>query len=90
MADAGDMMPTVAIVDGVKIQFYFDEHPPPHFHAVFAEFVAQIQIDPPQSLRGSLPPSKLEAVTAFASAHREGLMRAWAAAPEGRKPEKVT
>jgi hypothetical protein len=29
------MMPTVAIVDGVKIQFYFDEHPPPHFHAVF-------------------------------------------------------
>ena len=39
-------MPTVAIVEGVKIQFYFDEHPPPHFHAVFAEFVAQIQIDP--------------------------------------------
>lgn len=60
-------MPTVVIVDGVKIQFYFDEHPPPHFHAVFAEFVAQIQIDPPRILRGSLPQSKLEAVLAFAS-----------------------
>jgi hypothetical protein len=24
-------MPTVAMVDGIKIQFYWDEHPPPHF-----------------------------------------------------------
>ena len=34
-------MPVVAIVDGVKIEFYPDEHPPPHFHARYAEFVAQ-------------------------------------------------
>ena len=37
-------MPVVAIVDGVKIEFYPDEHPPPHFHARYAEFVAQIEI----------------------------------------------
>ena len=34
-------MPVVAIIDGVKIEFYPDEHPPPHFHARYAEFVAQ-------------------------------------------------
>jgi hypothetical protein len=34
-------MPTVAIIEGVKIQFYPDEHLPPHFHAVFAEFIAK-------------------------------------------------
>jgi len=33
-------MPVVAIVDGVKIEFYPDGHPPPHFHARYAEFVA--------------------------------------------------
>jgi hypothetical protein len=33
-------MPTVAIADGIKIQFYFNEHPQPHFHAAFAESVA--------------------------------------------------
>jgi Domain of unknown function (DUF4160) len=38
------VVPVVAIVDGVKIEFYPDEHPPPHFHARFAEFVAQIEI----------------------------------------------
>ena len=37
-------MPVVAMVDGVKIEFYPDEHPPPHFHARYAEFVAQIDI----------------------------------------------
>jgi Domain of unknown function (DUF4160) len=37
-------MPTVAVVDGVKIQFFAQEHPPPHFHAVFAEHRAQIDI----------------------------------------------
>jgi hypothetical protein len=36
-------VPAVAIVDGVKIEFYPDEHPPPHFHARHAEFVAQIE-----------------------------------------------
>jgi Domain of unknown function (DUF4160) len=29
-------VPVVAIVDGVKIEFYPDEHPPPHFHARYA------------------------------------------------------
>ena len=29
-------VPTVAIIDGVRIEFYFDEHPPPHFHARYA------------------------------------------------------
>jgi len=29
-------MPVVALVDGVKIAFYANEHPPPHFHAMIA------------------------------------------------------
>jgi len=52
-------MPTVAIVEGVKIQFYAREHPPAHFHAVFAEYRAQIDIASLRVLRGSLPPAKL-------------------------------
>jgi hypothetical protein len=29
-------MPTVAIVDGVKIQFFFSDHLPVRFHVEFA------------------------------------------------------
>jgi hypothetical protein len=81
-------MPTVAIIDGVKIQFYFDEHPPPHFHTVFAEF-AQIQIDPTHVLRGSLPPATLAVVLAWASKNRAGLMSGWAAVAAGHKPKRL-
>jgi hypothetical protein len=46
-------MPTVANVDGVKIQFFAIEHPPPHFHAVFAEYRAQIEINSLRILKGA-------------------------------------
>jgi hypothetical protein len=82
-------MPTVAIVDCVKIQFYFDEHPPPHFHAVFAEFAAQIQIDPPRIVRGSLPPAKLAAVLDWAAQNYGGLMDAWVAVVGRTKPTRL-
>lgn len=83
-------MPTIAIVDGVAIRFYPDEHPPPHFHAVFAEFAAQIRIAPPELLRGSLPATKLKAVLSWAGRNREGLMEAWLALEAGRKPRRLS
>ena len=36
-------MPLVAVLDGIKIQFYWDEHPPPHFHVEYGEHVAVIE-----------------------------------------------
>lgn len=72
-------MPTLAIVDGVKIQFFAREHPPPHFHAVFAEHRAQIEIASLKVLRGNLPPAKLRAIVSLgadaAGAADEGLGR---------------
>jgi hypothetical protein len=82
-------MPTVAIVEGVKIQFFAVEHPPPHFHAVIAEHRAQIDIRSLQVLRGRLPPAKLAVVIAWAEGRREALMDAWNAAVGKQKPEKV-
>jgi hypothetical protein len=37
-------MPTIAIVDGVKIMMYANDHPPAHFHALFAEDRAVIDV----------------------------------------------
>ncbi|MGO3931685.1 DUF4160 domain-containing protein [Rhodopseudomonas pseudopalustris] len=82
-------MPVVAMVDGVKIEFYPDEHPPPHFHARYAEHVAQIEIRTAKVLRGSLPPAKLGRVLSWASSHYMGLMEAWTAVEELCKPEKI-
>jgi hypothetical protein len=75
-------MPTVAIVDGVKIIFYFNEHPPAHFHAHFSEFRAVIEIEDLSLTGGSPPPAKLRSVLAWAETRKEKLLRAFATAAE--------
>ena len=82
-------MPVVAVVEGVKIEFYPDEHPPPHFMRVFAEFVAQIDIRTGKILRGSLPPAKLGRVLTWVVGHKAELMNAWSAVEEMRLPGKI-
>jgi hypothetical protein len=69
-------MPTVAVVEGVKIQFYSREHPPAHFHAVFAEHRAQIDIASLKTLKGRLPRAKLRVVISWAKTRREALLEA--------------
>ena len=64
-------MPTVAIVQGVAIQFFFSDHPPPHFHARFAGHQALIALNSWDVLEGSLPAPKLRAVLNWARAHEE-------------------
>ena len=82
-------MPTVAIVEGVKIQFYAREHPPEHFHAVFAEHRAQIDIESLRVLKGSLPRAKLAAVISWAEPRRVALRRAWDMVLAKQRPEKI-
>jgi Domain of unknown function (DUF4160) len=60
-----------------------------HFHARYAEFVAQIEIRTCRVLRGPLPPVKLGRVLSWAAQHQLGLMNAWSAVEELRKPEKM-
>ena len=82
-------MPTVAIVEGVKVQFFFDDHPPPHFHAQIGGAVAQIEIETLSVLRGSLPAAKQRILFSWAQDRRDGLFRAWYETAAGRKPGRI-
>lgn len=82
-------MATVAVVDGIRIVFYTDEHPPPHFHAYFAEHEASLEIDTLTLLEGVLPKSKLKVVRAWAEPRREKLFAAWYNARKKRKLGRI-
>lgn len=82
-------MPVVANIDGISIEFYPAEHPPPHFHARYAEFIAQIEIRSGKVLRGSLPPAQLRKVERWAATRVGLLMEAWLAVEEKRKPGRI-
>lgn len=82
-------MPVVAVVDGVKIVFYANEHPPAHFHAVIAEHRAVIDIVGLKIAVGSLPPAKRAKVLAWAASRKDVLLERFAAALAHEKVEPI-
>src|SRR5437016_3089071 len=70
-------MPEVSRFLGIVIAMYYRDHPPPHFHAEYGSFEAQIRIDPPGLLRGYLPPRALSLVIEWAVLHRDELIENW-------------
>jgi hypothetical protein len=40
---------------GIVIAMYHDDHPPPHFHAIYGEHEARVAIDSLQIIEGWLP-----------------------------------
>lgn len=70
-------MPTISRFYGILIQMYLDDHPPPHFHAVYGEFEATIAIDTLDSLRGRLPKRVQALVLEWAMMHRPELRENW-------------
>lgn len=81
-------MPTISVFYGIVIQMFFGEaeHPPPHFHAQYAEHKACIEIKTGKVLSGSLPKRQLKLVRAWTALHREDLLANWEVAMNGEKP----
>lgn len=48
-------MPRISEFFGIIIRMYHREHPPPHFHAKYAEHPASFSIDTLELIEGSLP-----------------------------------
>lgn len=70
-------MPEVSRFFGIVIRMYYDEHAPPHFHAIYSGDEAQIGIDPIGVLEGKLPRRAISMVIEWAALHQQELMRNW-------------
>jgi len=66
-------MPTIKIIDGVKIDVYSREHPPPHFHAIYAEQEELIEIETLKTYTGKIQSNKRDKVIAWAKANKQCL-----------------
>jgi hypothetical protein len=70
-------VPTIAIVAGVRLLIYSNDHPPPHFHATIGDRMAMISIATGEVLKGSLPPSKMNAVRRWLELNRGYVASRW-------------
>ena len=55
-------MPTISTFYGILIRMFFNDHPPPHFHARYGEFEATIDIGTLAIMEGQLPGRALNLV----------------------------
>jgi hypothetical protein len=69
-------VPTIAIVNGVRIVMYWNDHAPAHFHALLAEHRAVIEIDG-LVVGGYLPKHKLRSILKWAASRQDALHAAW-------------
>ena len=82
-------MPEISRFFGIVIRIFFNDHQPAHFHAVYAEFEALIEIDTLAVYRGELPRRALAMVLEWAELHRSELRRDWELARSGRLPVPI-
>ena len=82
-------MPTISMFYGLLIQMFWDDHAPPHFHVVYAEYKAIINIKTLEVISGKLPGRALALVLEWASAHREELLEDWKLCIQQQPPKKI-
>lgn len=82
-------MPEISRFYGIVIRMFFDDHNPPHFHAIYGEDEAWISISTLAVFHGSLPSRALGLVIEWASMHRKELERNWELLRQQAMPEKI-
>jgi hypothetical protein len=70
-------MPTFFIIEGVKIELFYNDHVPPHFHATIAEYEALIAIKSQEIIRGDLPKNKKKKILKWSKENESILMEIW-------------
>jgi hypothetical protein len=82
-------MPEISRFFGIIISMYYEDHNPPHFHAMYGEFKATIKINDFALLEGYLPPKAFGLVIEWASIHKNELLNNWNLAMENKRISKI-
>jgi hypothetical protein len=68
---------------------HYGDHPPPHFHVLYSEHSAKLDIETLAIIEGSLPASALRLVVEWAILHRAELREAFQQAAALQEPSKI-
>lgn len=70
-------MPCIKIIDSIKIYVYANDHNPPHFHAMYAEYEELIIIETLKNYSGHLTKTQRKKVINWASKNQDFIMNQW-------------
>lgn len=70
-------MPRVSEFYGIAIYLYYRDHPPPHFHAIYGESEAAVEIATGAVIAGGLPRRARALVEDWLNQHRDEVQANW-------------
>ncbi len=71
-------MPEITRFYGIVIKIFFTrEHNPPHFHAVYGEYNAEISIENGEMIEGDLPQKAQELIKEWWKIHQSEIEKMW-------------
>ncbi|MFP3090187.1 DUF4160 domain-containing protein [Treponema sp. TIM-1] len=71
------IMPELSRFLGIIMAMYFNDHNPPHFHVIYNEYDAEIDIRNLSILEGKLPARILGLAIEWAELHKDELVEDW-------------
>jgi hypothetical protein len=82
-------MPTISTFYGILIQMFWKDRARPHFHALYAEDEALIDIRTLEIIEGRLTRRALALVLEWAQEHRAELLEDWELCARNQSPKKI-
>ncbi len=83
------VVPKLSFFYGISIYMYPRDHNPPHFHAIYGEFSAQVLISDGEIINGNLPRRAERLVNEWLLAHRLEINQAWIKLQGGKSVEAI-
>lgn len=81
-------MPEISRFYGIVVAMFTNDHPPPHFHARYAEHTAKYSLDGAR-IEGELPPRADRLVREWAGLHQHELTECWQRSMGNQSPGKI-
>jgi hypothetical protein len=70
-------MPRISEFYGIAVYMYFSDHAPPHFHAIYGRFDAEVEIASGDILKGKLPARARRLVLEWRQEYQRELEQNW-------------
>lgn len=81
-------MPIISIFYGIVIKMFWDDHAPPHFHALYAEYEISIDLKTLRVIKGKMPRRAL--VLDWALEHQKELSENWKLCRQQQSPKQIS
>ncbi len=75
-------MPKISEFFGIIISVFYDDHNPPHFHAIYGDKKAIFSISDLRMIEGNLPSRAVALILEWTFIHRDELIEEWKFASE--------